>query len=90
VAWPIDTLDEAEMTSGFVGHGDPTPRAFGVMRAADVTISIRPKVCSSPTTATPSDSASTPQYATKRGEKLRFALRPGHLHFFDPASQAAI
>ena len=28
-----------------------------------------------------------PTVRAKRGEKLRFALRPGHLHFFDTASE---
>jgi len=31
-----------------------------------------------------------PTVRAKRGDKLRFALRPDRLHFFDTTSQAAI
>jgi hypothetical protein len=31
-----------------------------------------------------------PSVAAKRGDKLRFALKPERLHFFDAASEAAI
>jgi hypothetical protein len=31
-----------------------------------------------------------PSVTAKRGDKLRFALNPERLHFFDAASEAAI
>jgi multiple sugar transport system ATP-binding protein len=31
-----------------------------------------------------------PTVRAKRGDKLRFVLRPGRLHFFDTISEAAI
>jgi multiple sugar transport system ATP-binding protein len=31
-----------------------------------------------------------PTIRAKRGDKIRFALRPDRLHFFDAASEAAI
>jgi multiple sugar transport system ATP-binding protein len=31
-----------------------------------------------------------PTVRAKRGDKLRFVLRPGRLHFFDTVSEAAI